>query len=173
MKNLTQYIKESYDKFEVTDLKVVFDILPEIYTLTAPETYSESDLQIYLDDVILSKLPSEDEKYQKLFGKNINNINDAYFEYDKFEHSSDDYEDEQINLKWDKHYDENKKDVKLNMFKLTKLKYIILFDSFELLDNSDDVDKTLNEIFSKMDSSDINDYPVTIKFNPDELEYSK
>jgi len=173
MKNLTQYIKEAYDKFEVNDLKVVFDILPEIYTLTAPETYSESDLQIYLDDVILSKLPSEDEKYQKLFGKNINNINDAYFEYDKFEHSSDDYEDEQINLKWDKHYDENKKDVKLNMFKLTKLKYIILFDSFELLDNSDDVDKTLNEIFSKMDSSDINDYPVTIKFNPDELEYSK
>lgn len=173
MKNLTQYIKEAYDKFSVNDLKVVFDILPEIYTLTAPETYSESDLQIYLGDVILSKLPSEDEKYQKLFGKNINNINDAYFEYDKFEHSSDDYEDEQINLKWDKHYDENKKDVKLNMFKLTKLKYIILFDSFELLDNSDDVDKTLNEIFSKMDSSDINDYPVTIKYNPDELEYSK
>lgn len=173
MKNLTQYIKEAYDKFSVNDLKVVFDILPEIYTLTAPETYSESDLQIYLSDAILSKLPSEDEKYQKLFGKNINNINDAYFEYDKFEHSSDTYEDEQINLKWDKHYDENKKDEKLNMFKLTKLKYIILFDSFELLDNSDDVDKTLNEIFSKMDSSDINDYPVTIKYNPDELEYSK
>jgi len=173
MKNLVEFIKESYDKFSVNDLKVVFDILPEIYTLTAPETYSESDLQIYLSDAILPKLPSEDERYQKLFGKNINNINDAYFEYDKFEHSSSDYEDEQINLKWDKHYDENKKDSKLNMFKLTKLKYIILFDSFELLDNSDDVDKTLNEIFSKMDSSDINDYPVTIKYNPDELEYSK
>lgn len=173
MKNLSQYIKESYDKFSVNDLKVVFDVLPEVYTLTAPETYSESDLQIYLGDVILAKLPSEDERYQKLFGKNINNINDAYFEYEKFEHSSDTYEDEQINLKWDSHYDENKKDVKLNMFKLTKLKYIILFDSFELLDNSDDIDKILNEIFSKMDSSDINDYPVTIKYNPDELEYSK
>ena len=172
MKDFKTYIKEEYSKFEIKDLKVIFDILPEVFYINAPSTYSESDIQIYLTDTLLSKLPSEDEKYQKLLGKNKDNIGDAYFEYERFEHINDN-RDVELSLKWDKHYDENVKDEDLNVFKLTKLKYIILFDSFQLLDDSDDIDKILNEIFNKLDSSDINEYPVEIKYNSEETEYSK
>lgn len=174
MKSLLQHIKESYEKTTLDNVKVVFDILPEVFTLTAPETYSESDIQIYLGDVLLKELPSENDKYKNLLGKNIENISDAYFDYDKFEHSEDDYEDEQINLKWDSYYDEKNNDTQRNMFKLTNLKYIILFDEFEILNKNDDEnEKILNEIFTKLDSSNINKYPVTIKYNPELLEFSE
>ena len=154
MKNLVNYIKESYEKIHLTNVKAVFDINPEVFTLTGPEIYSESDIQIYLGDVLLKELPSENTKYQNLLGKNKDYINDAYFEYEKFEHSSDTYEDEQINLKWDAYYDERVKDEKIDMFKLTKLKYIILFDEFELLDKNDDepknnpIRKEINDILN-------------------------
>ena len=73
-----------------------------------------------------------------------------YFEYDKFEHSDDDYEDKQINLKWDSYHDEKANDTKRNMFKLTNLKDIILFDEFELLDKTDDdPKKVLDEVLSR------------------------
>ena len=174
MKTLIKYIKESYEKISLENVKAVYDILPKVFTLNAPETYSESDIQIYLGDVLLSELPSENQKYSKLLGKNINNINDAYFEYDKFEHSDDDYEDEQINLKWDSYYDEKANDTKRNMFKLTNLKYIILFDEFELLDKTDDEPKkVLDEVLSKLDSSEINKYPVPIKYNSELTEFSE
>ena len=174
MKSLIEYIKEEYQQIIVRNVKVVFDVLPKVFTLTAPETYSESDIQIYIGDVLLKELPSENKKYQYLLGKNIDNISDAYFEYEKFEHSSDDYEDEQINLKWDSYYDDKSKDTKNNMFKLTNLKYIILFDEFEILNkNQDDNKNILNKIFTKLDSSDINKYPVTIKYNSDLLEFDE
>lgn len=174
MKNLINYIKESYEKIHLTNVKAVFDINPEVFTLTGPEIYSESDIQIYLGDVLLKELPSENKKYQNLLGKNVDHISDAYFEYSKFEHSSDTYEDEQINLKWDSYYDERVKDKKLDMFKLTDLKYIILFDEFEILDKNDnEVKNILDEVFSKLDSSEINKYPVSLKYNSELTEFTE
>lgn len=172
MKNLVNYIKESYEKTTLSNVKVVFDVIPEEFYLNAPETYSESDIQIYLGDSLLKNLPSENKKYQNLLGKNKDYISDAYFEYDKFEHIKD-FEDE-VNLTWDSYYDDKVDEKSLNTFKITGLKYIILFDEFEILNKNDDENKNiLNEIFTKLDSSSINKYPVEIKYNPDLLEFEE
>lgn len=173
MKGLVQFIKEELKSKIVENVKVIFDIFPEEFYLTAPEGYSESDIQIYLGDVILNELPSENEKYENLLGKNKDYISDAYFEYDKFEHIND--YDKDVNLEWDSHYDENVKDEDLNTFKLTKLKYVILFDEFELKDDKFDGETKdlLDKIFAQFDSSNINKYPVEIKYNADLLEFDE
>lgn len=172
MKSLTKFINEQFDKYVVENVKVTFDVLPEEFFLNAPEDYSESDLQIYLGDRLLPELPSENDKYSKLLGKNDVNIADAYFEYEKFEHLQKSDNDE-FNLEWDPEYDEKKKDENLDTFKLTKLKYVILFDEFELMDDESDVKETLDEIFTKFDSSNINKYPVEIKYNSELLEFNE
>jgi hypothetical protein len=172
MKNITKYLKEELESKVLKNVKVVFDIPQNPFTLTAPNTYSESDIQIYLGDALYKELPAENDECKKLLGKNVENINDAYFEYSKFEHSDDDYEDEQINLKWDPYYDD-KAPKEINMYKLSDFKYIILFDEFEIRENSDDYKYVLNSIFQKFDSSSINEYPITIKFNPKLLEFSE
>lgn len=170
MKSLKKFIKEQYETTKIQNVKAVFDIFPEEFYLNAPENYSESDLQIYLCDVLLKELPADNnDKFKKLIGKNYDNINDAYFEYDKFEHLNEDIQE--YSLKWDPYYDEKNKS-ELNTFKLTKLKYIILFDEFEILSEGD-IKETLNNIFAQLDSSRINKYPVDIKYNPDKLEYSE
>ena len=56
MKNLVQFIKEELKSKVVENVKVVFDVLPEEFYLTAPEGYSESDIQIYLGDTIMTEL---------------------------------------------------------------------------------------------------------------------
>lgn len=173
MKSLKDFINEGYEKKTVQNVKVVFDILPEEFYLNAPSKYSESDIQIYIGDVLLKELPSENKKYQNLLGKNKQNINDAYFEYEKFEHLNEETSDIEPNLVWDSYYDDKVKEEDLNYFKLTNLKYIIMFDEFELLDDSDDTNKVLDEIFRKFDSSNINKYPVEIKYNPELLEFTE
>ena len=66
MKSLKDFINEGYEKKTVQNVKVVFDILPEEFYLNAPSKYSESDIQIYIGDVLLKELPSENKKYQNL-----------------------------------------------------------------------------------------------------------
>ena len=172
MKSLKQFIKEEYEANKVENLKLVFNVKPEEFYLNAPETYSESDIQIYIGDVLLKELPADNDKYSKLLGKNVENINDAYFEYDKFEHMQDSDVDE-FNLEWDQYYDEKHNEDKLDVYKITNLRYVIMFDEFEILDDSDDTRKTLDEIFHKLDSSNINKYPVEIEYDSKQLEYSE
>ena len=172
MKSLKQFIKEEYEANKVENLKLVFNVKPEEFYLNAPETYSESDIQVYLGDVLLKELPADNDKYSKLLGKNVENINDAYFEYDKFEHMQDSDIDE-FNLEWDQYYDEKHNEDKLDVYKITNLRYVIMFDEFEILDDSDDIRKTLDEVFHKLDSSNINKYPVEIEYDSKQLEYSE
>lgn len=172
MKSLKQFIKEEYETKKVENLKLVFNVKPEEFYLNAPETYSESDIQVYIGDVLLKELPADNDKYSKLLGKNVENINDAYFEYDKFEHMQDSDIDE-FNLEWDQYYDEKHNEDKLDVYKITNLRYVIMFDEFEILDDSDDIRKTLDEIFHKLDSSNINKYPVEIEYDSKQLEYSE
>lgn len=174
MKDLTQYLKEELESKTIKNVKVIFDVLPNSLTITAPQTYSESDIQIYLGDVLYKELPAENDECKKLLGKNVDNINDAYFEYGKFEHIDEEYDEDKVDLKWDPYYDDKvKEDINIDAFKLHDLKYIILFDEFEIYDNSDDYNYVLNSIFTKFDSSSINKYPVTIKYNSKLLEFDK
>lgn len=175
MKSLLRYIKEEYEDKSIHNVKIVFDVNPQEFYLNAPEIYSESDLQTYLIDRLLPELPSENRKYSKLLGKNESNISDSYFEYEKFEHFSedDDLEDIVLDLEWENEYDENNSD-KLDIFKLTNLKYIISFDEFEYKDSENsNTEETINQIFSKFDTSNINKYPIEIKYNPDSIEYDE
>lgn len=175
MKNIVKFIKESYDSNSVTNVKVTFDIKPKEFYINVPETYSESDIQIYFGDRLLSELPADNDKYSKLLGKNRDKINDVYFEYDKFEHIQEDgknYENK-ISLEWNAYYDDKAKDATLNVFKITNLHYIILFDEFEVLDDSDDVKEVMNGIFTAMNSNDANKYPVEIEYNEELLEFEE
>ena len=175
MKNIVNFIKEAYDTNTISNVKVVFDIKPEEFYINVPETYSESDIQIYIGDRLLPELPADNDKYANLFGKNKDRINDVYFEYERFEHIQEDadkYEDK-LSLKWDSYYDEKAKDATLNVFKITHLHYIILFDEFEVLDNTDDIKETINEIFTAMNSNDANKYPVEIEYNEKLLEFDE
>ena len=107
MKSLVKFITEKYENITVKNVKVVFDIFPEEFYLNAPENYSESDVQIYIGDVLLKELPADNDKFKNLIGKNYDDINDAYFEYEKFEHLNEDINE--YSLKWDPYYDEKNK----------------------------------------------------------------
>ena len=75
MKTLKDYIFETLDKSKVLkDLTVKYDGPSELF-IQVPEKMGESDIQIYLDDTLLPKLPAEAS--QKAFGKNAKDITDA------------------------------------------------------------------------------------------------
>ena len=83
-KTLIDYIKEDLDGDNVVVLKNLQATYkgPESLFVQVPKTYSESDVQIYLDDVLLKQMPGgQDQESTKLFGdNNVKNINDAHFE---------------------------------------------------------------------------------------------
>jgi hypothetical protein len=84
MKNLVNYIKESYETYRLNNVTVKYDVHPEEFIIEAPETFQESDIQQYLDDKLLEELPSNIKYSEKFFGKNNDNIYDIYFEYRHF-----------------------------------------------------------------------------------------
>jgi hypothetical protein len=155
-------------------VKVTYDVEPHDFYVEAPETYQESDVTMYLQDYVISKLPSGPDKASMFFGSNADNMYDVYFEYDSFHRigSSDTHD---ASLKWDSRYDVKKSDdEKLDLFKLTGLKYVIKFDRFDILNGSDDtVRETLETIFDATVSNDSNEYPITITLNHENIEYSK
>ena len=134
MKTLVQYILEQFenskineavDIYRLTEVIATFFVQPNEIVLQAPETYSESDIQIYIGDKWLNDLPSGQDYAKKLFGVNADSINDAYFEYDTFEHI--DLEPKEY-IEWESKYDSktsNNDDVKLDYFRLKNVKYII------------------------------------------------
>ena len=173
MKRLTQYILEAVDIYRLTEVTATFFVQPNEIILQAPETYSESDLQIYIGDKWLNDLPSGQNYAKKLFGINADSINDAYFEYDTFEHI--DVEPKEY-IEWESKYDSktSNDDVNLHYFKLKNLKYIISFDRFDLTDVDDDtVEDKLDEIFEAAQSNYDNKYPIEIQFDKDSLKYRK
>lgn len=173
MRRLSEFLFERFDKKGLENVKVVFDVLPEIVYIEAPDNYSESDIQIYLNDVVENNMPVSKSNVSRLFGKNAQYIDDAYFEYEKFEHISDEEtKDYDVLIKWDKQYDEKKTSKKLNIFKLTKMKYIILFSDFEIYCETDDqIKETVDKIFLATDKDKVNNYEISIKYNPELTEY--
>ena len=62
------------------DVKVVYDG-PIEYYLQAPVNYSESDLQIYIEDELLPVLPGAVGNAAANFGVNAQSISNIYIEY--------------------------------------------------------------------------------------------
>ena len=173
MKSFAQFIKEAVEAYRLNEVKATYIVQPEEIILQAPETFQESDIQQYMDDMWLNALPSGQDYSEKFFGKNNDNISDAHFEYDTFEHI--DVEPKEY-IEWDPKFDVKKSgdDVKLEYFKIKNLKYIITFDRFDMVDVTDDtVEDHLKELFRTTESNDNNEYPIEIQFDEDNLEYRK
>ena len=173
MKSIITYIKESVETYRLNNVEATYNVQPEEIILQAPETFQESDIQQYIDDMWLNSLPSSQDYSEKFFGKNNDSISDAHFEYDTFEHI--DVEPKEY-IEWDPKFDvkKSKDDVKLEYFKIQNLKYIISFDRFDMVDVTDDnVEQKLIDIFKAAESSKANEYPIEIIFDEDSLEYRK
>lgn len=173
MKSLVTYIQESYSKTTLSSLEVTFNVLPEELVLQVPDSYSESNVQIYMSDRFIEQLPASNKKYEKLFGNNINSITDVFFEYDKYDVIKD---DGNCNVEWDPKYDSNVNNEELQYVKITGLRYRISFEKFELQKDSDDsTEEIIDKIFEAMDSNTYNKYPIEIKYNKDltEIEYEQ
>ena len=173
MKSITRYIIEAVETYRLNSVEATFNVQPEEIILQAPETFQEADIQQYMDDMWLNQLPSGQDYSEKFFGKNNDNIIDAHFEYDTFEHI--DIEPKEF-IEWDAKFDvkKTKDDVKLDYFKIKNLKYIIEFDRFDMVDVTDDtVEEKLIDVFKAADSSKENEYPIEIQFDEKSLEYRK
>jgi hypothetical protein len=173
MKDIKTYIYESVETYRLNSVEVTYNVQPEELILQAPETFQESDIQQYMDDMWLNQLPSSQDYSEKFFGKNNDNISDVYFEYDSFEHIS--IEPKEF-IEWNAKYDVKKTndDIKLEYFKIKDLKYHIEFDRFDMVDVDDNnVDEKLKDVFRATQSSKENEYPIEIQFDEDSLEYRK
>ena len=173
MKSIITYIKEAVETYRLNEIEATYNVQPEEIILQAPETFQESDIQQYMDDMWLNSLPSSQDYSEKFFGKNNDSISDAHFEYDTFEHI--DVEPKEY-IEWNPKFDvkKTKDDVKLEYFKIQNLKYIISFDRFDMVDVTDDnVEEKLIDIFKAAESSKENEYPIEIQFDDESLEYRK
>ena len=179
MKDIRNYIlehniSEAVEQYRLNEVEATYLVQPEEIILQAPETFQESDIQQYIDDLWLNRLPSGQDYSEQFFGNNCDNISDVHFEYDTFEHIN--IEPKEY-VEWDSKYDVKKTDenIKLDYFKIKNLKYIIDFDRFDMIDVTDDtVEEKLKDIFRASESNDANkDYPIEIKFDEDSLEFRK
>ena len=175
MKDIKTYIYEAVETYRLNEVEATYNVQPEEIILQAPETFQESDIQQYMDDMWLNALPSSQDYSEKFFGKNNDNISDAHFEYDTFEHI--DVEPKEY-IKWNPKFDDKKTnddEIKLEYFKIRNLKYIITFDRFDMIDVTDDtIEDKLKDVFKATESNDANkDYPIEIQFDEDSLEYRK
>lgn len=173
MKNLNQFIIEAFQTYQLDSVEVQYNCYPKDIILECPETFQESDIQQYIDDRFLQDLPSNEKYSKRLFGKNFENIYDAYFKYDTFTHLPDDYSGD-VTYKWDSQYGYNvPNNVNLSYFKITNLIYYIKFDRFELENDDTNYKEVLNKIFKSSEYNAYNDYPLKIKYNENSLIYKE
>ena len=188
MKNLKDMIRESinrkideaYEKIVLNEVDAKFDVHPDVLYIEAPDHWNESDLQTYMNDMWLNKLPSGQDYSEKLFGPNFENIYDIYFEYNKYEHlDKNDVIVDTIKpecfIKWDDYYKKGSTET-IGYYRITELKYVIKFDRFELLDSKTDdysIRNTLEKIFENCNSSSINKYPIEIEFDKKTLKFER
>lgn len=173
MKELKKYITEKLytnnsDAKVLNDLTVKYNGPSDLY-LQVPEKMSESDIQIYLDDTLLSKLPAEAK--ERDFGKNAKNIVDTYFEYERMEVSN--AVTQKADILWDEHYDQSMNGVSMQIVKITNIQYVIVFTTFELVDVDDDeVNDTLYKLFNGLIEKNDN-IPFELVLNKDNITYTE
>ena len=176
MKTLKQFIKESLlkeenEEFSINNVIVKYDC-PSSLFIQIPSKYSESDMQIYLDDTLLDKLPGSMQFAKKFFGKNSDNIIDAHFEYDSISQAMG--KDQKVDLVWDEKYDRDIKDSsELITVQISNLKYTIEFEKFffDHTINDTNVRKTLETLLQTTVSNSINKYPIEISLNNSNITF--
>ena len=165
MKTLLMYIKESMSERVIDNLEVTYTVDKNDTYIDCPETYQEDDIHQYIDDLLLEQMPSNQDIAKKYFHNNMKYINDAYFEYDGFQRLS--YKKDTVDIEYDKEVGKDvPEDVKIVTFKLTGLKFKMLFSKFELMlnDENDSVEDVIGKIFSAYESNDYNDTDIKFKY---------
>ena len=169
MIDIKAFIKEALDKVtKVKNLIVTYKVVPDVVTIALPSNYSESDMQIYIDDKCLDDFPGSNDKSKEILGNNIDEINDAYFEYKKFEAS--DKPSDKVTLEWDPKYDANNTLDTFTYYTLHDLKYILDFSEFNLK-NVDNVEEELRKIFETFNSGETTNYPLQIEL--EDIQYDE
>ena len=169
MIDIKAFIKEALDNIiKVKNLIVTYKIVPDVVTIALPSNYSESDMQIYIDDKCLDDFPGSNDKSKEVLGNNIDEINDAYFEYKKFEAS--DKPSDKVTLEWDPKYDANNTLDTFTYYTLHDLKYILDFSEFNLK-NVDNVEEELRKIFETFNSGETTNYPLQIEL--EDIQYDE
>lgn len=170
MKRLRTFILESFENnfktYIVTDLKVVYDCGD--ISIEVPENYSESDMQIYLDDVLLNKMPGVSKKSIEMLKSDSNEISDAYFEYDSFNVSEE--RPSRVDIIFD-NKDGNTNYESLVYYALKDVKFVVSYSTFTVkADNYDSVKDAIKIIFKTLGSSA--EYLIPIKLNTEVLSIS-
>lgn len=175
MKPLKTFILEELIEHNIKDLTVKYQVGENDYLIVeCPSSAQENDIVQYIDDVLLKEFPSSPENGERFFGDNMKLLNDAYFEYDKFEHIDNEHSDDYyIDIKFDERTFGRKvaKDDSLDIFKLTNIKYVLSFDEFNIQGETDDIDEYLQQIFVATESNNDNEYPVELKLLEKDIDY--
>lgn len=173
MKSLEEFIKEQMNnesKITFKNLRIPYSCPANLY-IEAPETYSESDLMIYIDDKFLKQLPGSEENAEKFFGQQAKNIQDVYFEYDSVDVAMG--SNQKADITWDESYDESiDEDSKTQIYQFKNLRYVIEFSEFDI-EASDDKEakELLDTIINSTVSNNENKYDITISINPDDITF--
>lgn len=169
MKTFTQYIKEELEKHTVENLKVTYSANKHEIYIDCPETYQEDDIHQYIDDLLLDQMPSNQDIAEKYFRSNVKYLNDAYFEYDSFERFTYKRDTSEIKYKEELGKDVST-DIKIVSFKITNLRFKLLFSKFEvMLEENDDLEDTIHKIFGAYESNNYNTSDV--RFSYDSCKY--
>lgn len=166
MKSLKQLIIEELDNdiIEVKNLEVIYGTESGNLLIQVPDNYNEDAIQMYLDDVCLSNMPSNDKDAKELFGEeNTKNISDTYFSYENLTLPED--STVKPELEWDKRYDnKSDKNAKLITYSLDEIKYTITFERFVVRKHDDlEVDAILEDLFKSTESNKIHPWAFEIK----------
>lgn len=174
-KKLIDYLMEamesSGDSEELKNLKVIYKGKDKDLIIQVPDSYSEDDIRMYLDNISQDNMPIGEEYRGEIFGEdNAKEITDAYFEYDNLNVPNDSTSEPDI--EWDKKFDvKSDKEVSLKLYILTNIKYIIEFAKFILINTSEfEVDENLEKILKNSESNDLHEwlFPIVI----DKFEHS-
>ena len=97
-------------------------------------------------------------------------INDAYFEYDGFQRLG--YKKDDVDITYDDNLGKDApEEIKIVTFKLTNLRFKMLFTKFDLMiDEDDDINEILDKIFGAYESNDYNDTDITFEYDSCEFD---
>lgn len=171
MRSLIQYINEEYKTFRVSDLELRFDCMPgqEYIKFHIPETYSEDDFLIYIQDMYFNELPASENNASNYFGNNSKNIFDVLFEYEKYEKGADAGDC----VEWDSNIDNshNPDEEDFTYVDIKGLQYVIRFDTFDMKDdNITDPKLTIVNICNAINEN--KNFPLTLKLDEKNIKYT-
>lgn len=180
MKSLKEYIieksiKESFNSdtntVDLYNLIVKYTGPIEIH-VQVPVSYDTDDVQIYLDDILLNKLPGGNEcDSTKLFGDNIDNINDTHFEIDNVSFEEESNTSFNDTIQWDKSYNPKNNTENMKIAVIKNIIYIIEFTDFSIISVTKETYKDkLSQIFEDT-VSDNYKYPIELNFNSSNMKY--